>query len=295
MPLLEYLTYRLAFHSPNRTQNNIYNIPPGKQYRPGRENMIRMIREFSEKPFERVFITSRDGLRLSARYYHVRDGAPVAIAIHGYRATAVRDFCGGIQICFDAGQNVLLLDQRSCGMSEGNAITFGIKERYDCIDWIRYVLDRFGADTKIALYGISMGAATVLMTSGLPELPEQVRCIVADSPYSSPEAIIESVCGTLKLRCLMPALRRGAKRYADIDLASASAVEAVRHAKVPILIIHGEDDRFVPCGMSREIAEACASGTERHTFPGAAHGISFLKDKPRYMALATRFLNEHLG
>ncbi len=61
------------------------------------------------------------------------------------------------------GHNVLMIEERAHLESEGHTITFGIKERYDALDWIRYALQRFGEDTRIILVGISMGAATVLM------------------------------------------------------------------------------------------------------------------------------------
>ena len=67
-------------------------------------------------------------------------------------------------------------------------------------------------------------------------------------------------------------------------------MEAVRHARVPILLMHGEDDRFVPCDMSREIAEACASPCRLETFPHAGHGLSYMEDEPRYRRITTEFL-----
>ena len=166
--LFAYICYRITFHSPHKHQNDIYNIPPAEQYQAQKEMTMEMIRSFDALPFERVFITSRDGLKLSGRYYHRRDGAPLGIGFHGYRGTAIRDFCGGGTISLDAGHNLLLIDQRSQNLSEGHTITFGVKERFDCLDWVQYAVDRFGPDVQILLYGISMGASTVLMVSECP-------------------------------------------------------------------------------------------------------------------------------
>ena len=295
MSILSYPLYRFAFHAPNRTQNNIYNIPRSKQYRCGRDGMRRMIANLAERPCEQVFLTSHDGLRLAGHYYPGRDGAPLDIGFHGYRGTAIRDFCGGTEISFAAGHHVLLVDQRAHGASEGDTITFGVEERRDCLDWVRYACARFGADRPILLYGVSMGAATVLMAAGL-ELPANVRGIIADSPYSTPEAIIRKVCRDLHLpdRVCYPILARSAARFGRFRLSDGSAVEAVRHAKVPILLIHGEDDRFVPCEMSREILDACASDAARHTFPGAGHGLSYVTDPERYTHLVLQFFEQVL-
>lgn len=146
-----------------------------------------------ELTFESVFITSFDGVKLYARYYHVRDGAPLQIQFHGYRGSALLDFCGGNKLAREIGHNTLVVDQRAHGKSGGNTITFGINERYDCLSCINYAVERSGKETPIFLSGVSMDAATVLMASEL-NLPDNVIGIIADSPYSSPEEIIRKVC-----------------------------------------------------------------------------------------------------
>ena len=288
-----WVTYYIAFHSPRRGQDDPYNIPAGDQYMDVRKEMHEMIGTLEEKPFERVYITSEDGLRLSGRYYHHADGAPLDIGFHGYRGTAVRDFCGGSQISFDMGHNVLLVDQRAQGKSEGHAITFGIKESRDCLCWIDYAVGRFG-DVPVTLYGVSMGGTTVLMAAGM-ELPVNVRCVIADCPFSSPEAIIRKVCGDMGLphKLVYPFISLGARIFGRFDLSGADAAEAVRNAKVPILIMHGDEDRFGPCEMSRAVSEANAQ-VELHTFPGAGHGLSYVVCRQEYEETVKAFLKKHL-
>ena len=168
---------------------------------------------------------------------------------------------------------------------------FGLTERLDLPLWAAWLSAHCGAETPLYLAGISMGAATVLMAAGL-ELPDNVRCVVADCPYSTPGDIIRSVCRRTGLPAglLWPFVWLGARFFGGFDINAASAVEAVKKARVPILIFHGEDDRYVPCAMSAEIAAANPAIVERHTFPGAAHGLSFLVDPVRYKALLTDFL-----
>lgn len=283
--------YIRVFFSPLPGQNDFYVIPDSEQYRPQKEMMREMIKDFAVKDFEKVEIVARDGLRLSGRCYEAGEGKTVDLCFHGYRSTSVRDFCGGAEIPLELGHGVILPDQRSHGESGGHTISFGIKERYDVLSWIDYVLCRFGEDTEINLYGISMGAATVLMAAGL-ELPENVKHIVADCPYSSPAGIIKKVCRDLRLPVglVYPFIRAGALIFGRFDLEAVTAEQAVKSAKVPILLIHGEDDRFVPCEMSEEIRRANPELICRHTFPGAAHGISYVVDKPRYQTLAKDFL-----
>ena len=140
-----------------------------------------------------------------------------------------------------------------------------------------------------------MGAATVLMASGL-ELPENVKGIIADCPYSSPEEIIKKECGKMGLppKLAYPFVRLGAMIFGGFDPSSATAKDAVKAAKVPILIIHGEADDFVPCSMSREIIDACASDKTLITIPLAGHGVSYIVDRPLYEKSVEEFLKKIL-
>lgn len=288
-----YLCYRIVFRSPLGTQNDFFNIPKEEQYSAKREIMLKMITELSETPFEQVYIKSKDGLTLAARYYEAAKDAPLAICFHGYRGTGIRDFSGGAKSCIIMGQNLLLVDQRAQGLSAGHTITFGIKEKQDCLDWIDYGLQRFGKKTKIVLYGISMGAATVLFAAG-EKLPENVRAVIADSPYSSVKGIIRKVCRDMRLHifpvCVFVEL--GARLFAHIDLAEGEVPAAIEKAKVPILIIHGEDDRFVPCEMSKAMAAQFPEKLRLETFPNAGHGISFMEDESRYEETVRAFLKD---
>ena len=285
-----YAVYRIAFYSPRGNQNDIHNLPPGEQYNREADRTWAMVNELAVVPYEEVSIVSNDGLRLKGMYYHTNDGAPLDIGFHGYRSTAVRDFCGGAIMSMEEGHNVLLVKQRGCCDSEGHTITFGVKEQQDCLSWINYAIERFGKKTQIALYGISMGAATVLCASGL-ELPDNVKGVIADSPFSAPIDIIETVAVDMGIpRVVVKPLALAAARiFGGFDLHGASAVEAVKNAKVPILIIHGEDDRFVPCEMGRAIHRACPDGAEIVTFPDAGHAISYLADEPRYRSIINGF------
>lgn len=289
-----YRAFRMTFYAPGEPgarKQNIYKLPKGVQYEENREYMLSLIAEMDAVPFEPVTILSFDGTKLFGRYYHVRDGAPLHIQFHGYHGAALRDFCGGNKLVRELGHNSLVIDQRAHGKSGGRVITFGIKERQDCLCWIQYACTRFGTQTPIFLSGVSMGAATVLMASELP-LPENVRGIIADCPYSSPEAIIRKVIREMRLPpdLAFPFVRLGARLYGHFSVTAASAVNAVTYAKIPILLIHGEDDRFVPCEMSKEIAAACKSPVRLETFPGAGHGLSYMKDTARYIQTTEEFL-----
>ena len=191
--LISYYTYCITFYSPPGKRHSLDDPMHGEQYEAVSEHIYRAGHIMERYPFEKVEIHSFDNCKLFGRYYHVRDGAPLIILFHGYRSCAFRDCSGGHALSRKLGFNALVIDQRAHGRSGSYTITFGIKERRDCLCWIEYANGRFGTDTPIILSGISLGAATILMAAGL-NLPRNVSCIMADSPYSAPSAIIEKVC-----------------------------------------------------------------------------------------------------
>lgn len=289
--LFSFYAYRTAFYSPVSKRAGVDDPLKGDQYDEVADNISRISHIMERIPFERVTIDSFDGLKLYGRYYHVADGAPVEILFHGYRSHAFRDCSGGHALSRKMGFNALVVDQRAHGNSEGKTICFGIKERHDVLSWVQYLNTRFDNDTPILLSGLSMGAATVLMAASL-DLPRNVCCIIADSPFSAPCAIIEKVCADMHypVAICRPFILLGARLYGKLKLNEITAKEAVQHAKIPILLIHGEADHFVPCSMSHEIAACCASAVDVQTFPGAGHGLCYMTDPKRYEQIVFNFL-----
>ena len=283
--------YKMAFYSLNEQEQDIYVIPPGKQYEAVADEILNTIHEVDGLPFELVSTKAHDGITLMGRYYHFSDGAPLQILFHGYRGCGVREFAGNNRLAADLGFNALVVDERAHGKSGGHTITFGIKERYDCVSWVNYAVERFGTNTTIFLSGVSMGAAAVLMASSL-DLPRNVKGITADCPFSSPGEIIRKVSRDAKLPPWIsyPFAVLGALIYGKFRLWAGSALSAVRNTRIPILLIHGEDDLFVPCEMSRRIYNACAGPAELVIVPGAGHGISYFTDTKLYHDVFRDFL-----
>lgn len=290
-----FMAYRRVFYFPiPRPKGTI--MPDTEQYWPYRREIMSLLDQAMDMKYEKVSIRSYDGLMLFGKYYHICDHAPVQIMFHGYKSPcAERDFEGGMQICRKLGYNFLLVDQRSQGRSEGHVITFGIRERYDCLSWIEYVRNRFGKDIPITLFGVSMGAATVLMSESLP-LPDNVKGMIADCSYTSPKAIIQKVIADMGLpKKAYFFVKLAARLFAHFNLEECSATDAVKNGYIPVLLFHGEDDLYVPCGMSREIYDNCRAEKQILTVKGAGHGMSFHVNREEYVELTERFLIEKCG
>ena len=283
--------YSVAFYSPIGKRPTSNDALQADAYQEVAETLRRISSIMQRIPAEDVFIKSYDGTTLHGRYYHLKDDAPIEILFHGYRSHPFRDCSGCHALSRKMGFNSLVVDQRGIGESGGHSICFGIKERRDCLCWIQYLNKRFGPSTPIILFGMSMGAATVLMCTDL-DLPANVRCIIADSPYSSPIAILEKVCADqhYPVSFCRPFLLLGAFLFGGFNPKASSATQAVSRASIPMLLIHAEADDYVPCRMSQQIAAQCASRAEVAIFPDAGHGLSYMADPIRYEMTVYDFL-----
>ena len=262
-----------------------YEIPEGEIYEVYREDMVEWTKEIRSMPCEDMEITSFDGIKLRAKYYEYEAGAPIEILFHGYKGYAERDLSGGVERCFRLGRSVILVDHRASGRSDGHVTTFGIKERHDCHSWIRYAIERFGDDVKLIIGGVSMGAATVMMTAG-DQLPENVICVLADCGYTSPREIICKVLKDMKLpaKVFYPFIKLGARIFGRFNLDETSPIEAMRKCTLPVVFVHGDTDDFVPHEMSVRLCEECASDKKTLiTIHGAGHGLAFPADRDGYV------------
>lgn len=292
--LASYICFYMTFYVPqkNKSRKQEYIIPDGKAYEPFKEQIIEWQKQLNTLPYDNVSVQSFDGLTLRGRYYEKKKGAPIELMMHGYRGDSQRDLCGGVDRAFSLGHNVLLVDQRAAGTSDGDVISFGINESRDVLEWLNYLSDRFGNDIKVILTGISMGASTVLMSIERG-LPDYVVGILADCGYSSTKNIIKHVIKHMKLPpdICYPFVKLGAKLYGGFDLEEITAVDAVKKANIPIVFIHGDKDKFVPYEMSIENYNACTSKKQLLLVKGAAHGLAFPISPDEYINTLSEFFS----
>lgn len=292
---VSYYAYYTAFRVTRERVGEVHTLMRGRQYNPYRESAAKWIDEVLETPYEEVSITSFDGLRLVGKLYYAGEGAPIQLMMHGYMSVAERDFSGGFLMARESGYSVLLIDERAHGKSGGKALSMGVNERVDCQYWVRYLAERFPG-CQIILTGMSMGAATVLMASEL-DLPENVKGIIADCGYMSPEQALRTKMKADKMpdAIMFFFARMGGLIFGHFDLRACTVPDAVKHAKVPVLFIHGEADKLVPAEMSRINYAACASEKELLIFPDAGHGLSFMLDRERYTSAVRAFIKNTTG
>lgn len=229
---------------------------------------------------EDVYITSFDGVKLHGSYCVFKEAPATIILFHGWRSFGEFDFSLIIGKYIDAGFNILLVDERAHGKSGGKYITFGISESIDAAEWTKFISSREKGARPVFIDGMSMGATTVLMSVSR-DISSDVKGIIADCGFTSPKEIISHVIRGYHLPAavIFPFVSLYFKIFAHVDIGELSTVEAMRKCQIPVLFIHGEADKFVPCEMGRRAYDACVSKKSIITVPGAGHGKSYVVDR----------------
>lgn len=256
-----------------------------------REGRAVLARKLEQRELEAVRICAADGTWLSGHWYSAENPKRVVVAMHGWRSSWSADFGILADFWIARGCSILFAEQRGHSHSGGQYIGFGLLERSDCLDWVNWVNTRT-QNLPIYLWGVSMGASTVLMASDLV-LPDNVAGIIADCGYTSPQAIWEHIArhnlGIPYGRLQSTLASRLCRRKIQVGIDAYACPRALKRCRVPVLLIHGAADRFVPVEMTYENYEACAAPKKLFIVPGAGHGMSYVKDPTGYRNTVTAF------
>lgn len=202
-----------------------------------------------------------------------------AFCVHGYRSTGLTEFDSIMRFYHEQGINVFFIDQRACGNSEGTNITYGMKERIDCMFWLNFMLNEFGNDIKILIHGVSMGSATVMMMCG-SKLPENVKFAICDCGYATLKSQLLYNFGQHHMppELSYKLYRATCKSQQKFDPDACQPVTAMESCTIPVIFAHGKADDFVPYEMVYAVYDACASDWKKLvSVDGAAHAKSFFK------------------
>ncbi len=251
--------------------------------------------ELAASPNETVEIVAHDGEKLVGHFIPCENPKRIIIAVHGWRSSWHRDF-GLVSDYWRKHQcSVLHIEQRGQNNSGGEYMGFGLTERFDCLDWINWVIEHCGEDIPIYLAGVSMGATTVLMAAGL-DLPRNVHGIMADCGFTSPHAIWKHIAhnnlhigfgirGAMANAMCKQRIAMGTEDYSTVD--------ALESSDIPVLFVHGANDHFVPVEMTYENYSACTAPKQLLIVPGADHGMSYFVEPEKYEAVAEQFWIDH--
>ena len=164
----------------------------------------------------------------------------------------------------------------------------------DLVNWVKKIsAENNNADT--ALFGISMGAATVMNAVG-KNLPSNVKTFIEDSGYVNLK--VEFTYQLKKLFNLpsfpvIPAANTVTKVRAGYFFGDVDATKALKETKLPALVLHGEEDGFVPLEHGKQAYDLITSEKEFHSFPGMKHVQAERKYREQYWKIVGEFLKKH--
>ncbi|MBQ3726783.1 MAG: alpha/beta hydrolase [Selenomonadaceae bacterium] len=240
-------------------------------------------------PSEDWTLESFDGLKLHAKKFSPAEQTNRwAILVHGYGrdGTFAYDYA---EEYLKHGWNVLVPDLRAAGESGGEFITMGALESRDIALW----MEKLPPDAKIILHGVSMGAATVLMTAALE--PKNLCAVVEDCGYTSAyemfAAQLKKIFG-LPEYPVMPCANIVCKIKTGVKISDAAPLEVVDKIKVPILFIHGDADGLVPFEMMNRLFDKAAAPKEKFVVEGAGHADAKRKNPAAYFDRVFAFLDK---
>ncbi len=239
-------------------------------------------------------ILLNEGFKLKALQNADQDSHKWVILVHAYRSdhSMMNEYA---RIYREHGYNTLQPDNRAHGSSGGNGIGMGYRDASDILEWIGYIAG-LDPDAEITLHGISMGAAALMILSDSPLLPENVKGIVADSGYTSALDYVrwklEEKTG-VRVRILPEQMSRFADKLYGYSLKEAAPLEHVGQSRVPILFIHGENDRTVPVESAYRLYDAAGCAKALYICEDAGHGEAAFRDPAGYWDQVFSFLDEN--
>lgn len=292
--LVVFFFYCMAFH-----RGFEFRFPPPKE----NEAYLRKLRMKEEmrawlesQPQEKWTAFAADGKRLNAVYVPFGDGKKAVLCIHGWHGDHT-ELSGQARFLQEAGYGALLPDLYAHGESEGKLIGFGWPDKEYILQWIDRLIE--AGVTEIGICGVSMGAATAMMTIGeTGRLPEQVKWAAEDCGYSSVYDQMISTAGTFmkKVPFLIKPVVNTASLWCRItrgfSFRDASAEAQLRKCRIPLLMIHGTADTFVPYFMLDRNEAAVSSPHRVLRTEGTPHAASMYEYYDLYKDTFLKFVRD---
>ena len=249
---------------------------------------------FEVSRYEDVYIRSYDELRVHAYKIEHSGSSRWVVFAHGYCADA-SDLFVEAKNFYERGYNVLLLDMRGHGKSDGNYMGMGWHDRLDIKEWVKYLVDN-DKNCSIVLFGVSMGAAAVMMSVG-EDLPNNVKVAIEDCGYTSIADEVNYLIGTMFGLPAWPIVTSASivtKMRAGFFVGDGSCINQLKKSKTPILFIHGAADKFVPTRMVNELYDAACAPKEKLIIEEATHRISSQVNFDLYWKTVWEFVEKYV-
>lgn len=249
-----------------------------------------------EQKMQDCYVKSDDGLLLHGLYLPAENAERFILLCHGYKGSGFGDFANIARFLHENNCNLLFIDERCCGESEGEFITFGAKEQYDIVKWAYFIDKRNKDKLPIYLYGESMGAASVLMASG-HKLPQEVKGLIADCGFRSMKGQLQDIAANWfhlnHVQLLLFRVDLFCRLLGGFSMKEADTAKAMKKNKRPVLFFHGDMDTYVVLGNSKINYSLCKAPKELVIIPEARHLCSAYEAPELYREKLLRFFEKY--
>ena len=241
--------------------------------------------------YHEVEVRSSDGLRLSAWWVEGVDSSRAALLVHGWGADkSSRHVLETAAVYEEAGFDVLMIDLRGHGGSEGDRVTLGYREVRDVQGALSWLEKRGFDPERVVLHGWSMGGVAVIQAAP----GAGVAAVVEESAYADlPSLLRERLPEVSELPAFFtPGIFVVGRLFLGIDPWAVRPVEEARQLSregVPLMIIHSRDDEVVPFEHAGTLAKA-HPGAVFWTLEGYEHVHAY--EHPEYRERLLSFLDE---
>ncbi len=249
----------------------------------------------SNIPKEEIYITADDGIKLYGELFRKVNSDRYVLIAHGYNCTSEDLHCY-LPDFYNNGYNVLFVDLRAHGKSEGEYVGMGWLERLDIKKWCEY-LNYLAPRGSVVLFGLSMGAAAVMMACG-EDLPDNVKACIEDSGYSSVGSIQKTLLKEAYHIPSFPILNAAdivARKKAGYSFLKADTCKQLQKSNIPILFIHAKGDSYVPFENVNLLYEAANEPKEMYTVPEGEHVCSCFYDRETYFRTVFKFIDKYIN
>ena len=261
------------------------------------EGVLKGIDFFKKADKEIITIESFDHLKLRGYFIKNQNSCHKTMIIcHGYQSTPYFDFSYAVKDYYDAGFDLLFIEQRAHEHSEGRFITFGMKERFDIKSWVEYAVNK-NPENEIILAGVSMGASSIIFSLELG-LPDHVKGLILDCGFSN---AFDEIWWTISkkkkplAKFLASIVNLYMKLFQKVSFKDVNIKDFLKENKIPVFIAHGTGDKVVPFEMAQEIYDNFDCDKTLFIVENAPHAQSYIFDPIGYKNKVTEFLNKILN
>ncbi|MCQ2471815.1 MAG: alpha/beta hydrolase [Clostridia bacterium] len=265
------------------------------------ETLIKNIKNnssaFEDAEYKEVAILSIDNYHLCGRLYMAKngEGKKSVILCHGYRTSGTLDFGNAFKMYREMNYNILVIDERAYGKSQGKYTSMGIMESFDIICWCKWLELCFGTETDIILHGVSTGAFASVAAAANPEIPLNVKGIIAESAYPLIRDFVYKFAEknlAFLTKPAIPFINLFYKNHVGFDMRDFSLYTVSKSVKIPVLFVHSKNDSTAPFNNTESLVGRIPAKAEIVKIEKAPHGLCFAKENKKCEEAVKKFIGE---